>query len=497
MNRFLNQTWRRLTNIRRAGTATPPRRSYRPLCESLERRDVMSTLYIVPTGSSTNSTHFHDFDSAYQAATAGDVIQVQHHASVASVGAGITGNRVAGGAINTNTITIDNSKICAGEWVTVTTGNNQDIVLVQSAQGNGQGGVTLTFNQKLGSDHTGAGTTVVTNGELGIAKAITLQGDPHHSQAPVTSAMELPSGTAHVIFNNLDFTNKQGLTVDDNHQFITVEHSTLPFLGMNIGAGNQSDVLDHDHFTGAVVVNGDGAYLTADRVTNNLFTGSGNLYMINNGDSLVSGNVFNVTYAAGDLPSATIFNCPSILLYGNTFTVHNATGNTTALALSYSSFFPQYMLAYVENNTFNTGGNGVGIDITGPLDAMIQGNDFRYNAVGVYLYGDGSTVGTVDLGGGPLGSSGHNNFSTFTVAGTANGHFAISMHNTSTSDTVYALHNSWSTFFSSGLVKDHYEHTNVADAVYTSYPSPGTGNIIAFQLLVRLPVVEPIGLKMA
>jgi hypothetical protein len=128
------------------------------------------------------------------------------------------------------------------------------------------------------------------------------------------------------------------------------------------------------------------------------------------------------------------------------------------------------------------------------VDAAIQGNDFRDNAVGVYLYGDGSTIGTVDLGGGSLGSLGQNDFSTFTVAGAASGHFAISMHNTSASDTVYALHNDWSIFFASSLVKDSYEYTNAAEAVYTSYPAAGTGDIITFQLIIRLPVVSPIAL---
>jgi hypothetical protein len=444
----------------------------------------MSTLFIVPVGPQ-NATHFHDFQSAYQAATTGDVIQVQHGASVSSVGAGITGDRVSGGAINTNTITITNARIGAGEWVTVATPNvGSEDMLVQQAQRDAQGNVTLTFSQNLGLDHTGGGTTVTTKGELGIAKAITLQGNPHQAQAPVTSGMELPSGAAHVVFFNLRFTNKEGLTVDADHQWISVVDSTLPFLAMGIGEGNAYDLIKGNHITGAAVINGDGDALTADQVINNRFTGSGNLYMINNGDALVSGNVFNVTYTQGDLPSATIFNCPNILLYHNSFVIQNATGNTTALALSYSTFFPQSTYAVVENNTFNTGGNGVGIAISGPLDAIIQGNDFRHNAVGVYLYGDGNTVGTVDLGGGTLGSQGHNNFSGFTAASAATGHFAISMHNTSATDKVYALYNTWSASGSFHAVKDTYVNSGVADAVYNG-GSTGTGDIITFRFIIQ------------
>jgi hypothetical protein len=292
----------------------------------------------------------------------------------------------------------------------------------------------------------------------------------------------LPSGTSNVVFNNLDFTNSQGLTVDADHQNITVENSTLPYLSLNLGTGNANDMIAGDTFTGGVLINGDPSGLTADHVLNNDFIGDSFLYMINNGDAVVSGNTFTVS--PNSFPNevvVTIINCPSILLYNNSITVSNADSGTTALLLWDSSSYQQSLTAFVENNVFNTGGKGVGLNTSGAVTAMVQGNDFRNNAVGVYINGNGSTAGNVDLGGGSLGSHGQNNFSSFTAAGAANGYFAISMHNTAANDQVYAYDNIWSTYVPPNVNKDSYEYSNVNDAVYSG-GSPGTGEILTMDI---------------
>jgi len=49
------------------------------------------------------------------------------------------------------------------------------------------------------------------------------------------------------------------------------------------------------------------------------------------------------------------------------------------------------------------------------FQAVVQGNDFHNNRVGVSVTGNGATAGNVDLGGGSLGSTGGNNFKSFFV----------------------------------------------------------------------------------
>jgi hypothetical protein len=494
MKRFLHRLAARLEKHGRLGSFGLATRRFRPALESLEARDVLSTLFLVPASTPADASHFHSFQSAYQAAHSGDVIQIEPGATVSSVGQGVVGHWLSGGTVNTDTITIDNPNIGAGEWVEVNGGGGsaENYLFVLSAQPTGQGGVTLTLNQTLAMPHDGGGATVTTLGQLGVAKAITLQGDPSDPQAVVASPLEAPTSTSNVVFNNLDFTSPQGLVLDAGHQNITVENSTVSFLQMSIGAGNANDVITGNTFTGGAVLNGDGGGLTADRVTNNRFIDNSSLYLINNGDSLVSGNTFNDSANQDPFVAITVVNCLSILLYNNSVTVSNADASTTGLFLWDSSFYRQSLTAFVENNVFNTGGKGVGLDTSGAVNAKVEGNDFRQNAVGVYLWGDGNTAGNVDLGGGSFGSQGQNNFSSFTAAGTGKGLFAITMHNTSANDQVYAYSNLWSASVPPNVVKDGYANTNANEAVYSGF-APGTGGILTvdIQMFSRVPLRSP------
>jgi hypothetical protein len=349
-------------------------------------------------------------------------------------------------------------------------------------------------------DHTGAGAKVVTTGELGVAKALTLQGDPNDTAALVVSPLETPTGAAGVVFNNLSFTDPNGLSIDGGHQNITIEDSTLSLLQMTIGKGNANDTIAGNTFTGGVIVNGDGAGLTADHILNNRFIGSGSLYMINNGDSVVSGNTFNVSQNGDPFVAITLVNCPSILVYNNTVNISNADGQTTALLLWDTSFYRQSLTPYVENNVLNTAGQGVGLETSGAVGALVQGNDFRNNAVGVYLSGDGNTAGNVDLGGGSFGSVGQNNFSSFTAAGVASGHFAISMHNTSANDQVFAYGNIWSSVVPPNVVKDSYANSHANEAVLAG-STPGTGEILTVDIQMipwfRFSNFERLALELA
>jgi hypothetical protein len=96
----------------------------------------------------------------------------------------------------------------------------------------------------------------------------------------------------------------------------------------------------------------------------------------------------------------------------------------------------------IKGSTFNTNGQGTGLSLQGgsTFQAVIDaGNNFNNNLVGVYVSGDGTTAGTVDLGQGPLGSSGNNNFSAFTAATATS--YAIGLFNVSSTYKMYAKNN--------------------------------------------------------
>jgi len=70
----------------------------------------------------------------------------------------------------------------------------------------------------------------------------------------------------------------------------------------------------------------------------------------------------------------------------------------------------------IQNNQFDTAGGLLMEANTGDdahFRAYVEGNDFHNDAVGVTVIGDGAHAGTIDMGGGALGSLGGNNFRGF------------------------------------------------------------------------------------
>ena len=98
----------------------------------------------------------------------------------------------------------------------------------------------------------------------------------------------------------------------------------------------------------------------------------------------------------------------------------------------------------ISNNSFSTNGQGDGLNLVGgaTLQALVQGNNFSGNKVGVRVTGDGTTAGTVDLGGGSLGSTGGNDFTSFKTA--TGESFAIGLFNVSSGYTMSAKSNVFS-----------------------------------------------------
>jgi hypothetical protein len=129
----------------------------------------------------------------------------------------------------------------------------------------------------------------------------------------------------------------------------------------------------------------------------------------------------------------------SLTYGGNTI---KTTGGGDALSLSVSSSSPT--TATVLNNVLNTGGLAAGLIISGGPQwrSKVQGNTFGGNLVGVMVTGHGTTAGVVDLGGGPLGSAGGNNFSSFKTATPDS--YAIGLFQVATGYSMMALNNIFS-----------------------------------------------------
>src|SRR5262249_23772699 len=103
---------------------------------------------------------------------------------------------------------------------------------------------------------------------------------------------------------------------------------------------------------------------------------------------------------------------------------------------------------------------GILVSAQGMMALMFQGNDFSANTIGMTLWGFGGSLGTIDLGGGFLGSKGQNSFLGFTPAATAAGHCAIRQHETAPQKfTILAHDNIWSTGTPDQVVRDGWRNT--------------------------------------
>jgi hypothetical protein len=127
------------------------------------------------------------------------------------------------------------------------------------------------------------------------------------------------------------------------------------------------------------------------------------------------------------------------------------------------------------SNVISTGSSGVGIllQAASGVQAALGCNDLSGNGVGLKVVGDGTTAGTIDAGGGPLGSAtvmtGQNTFDQTSAAGT----LAISLTATNATATVDAQGNA---FADLGAIQDstHNGGTGVVSVSNGTVNCPGT-----------------------
>ncbi|HEV3079110.1 MAG TPA: hypothetical protein VGY66_05000 [Gemmataceae bacterium] len=172
-----------------------------------------------------------------------------------------------------------------------------------------------------------------------------------------------------------------------------------------------------------------------DQVSNNLFTknnGIADLQIFGCDGTIVEGNVFYVeeasaiqivnsgqaTFTSSGAPlgfcrveNNTITSLAGSERSGAGITVNTQIGSTNI---------------YIINNSISTQG-GIGLSLAiaelgNSSSALIQGNDFHGNKVGLRIVGGGPSAGNIDLGGGSIGgiasSLGGNDFRSFNTEGT-------------------------------------------------------------------------------
>jgi hypothetical protein len=224
--------------------------------------------------------------------------------------------------------------------------------------------------------------------------------------------------------------------------------------------------------------------------------------MINNNGAVVRDNVFTMPGGRGADEAIQILNSANVTVAGNRISFMTADSASVGIRINQNMFFDGTSSAHVFNNSISTSGLGTGLrlikDAPGDnLAVNVEQNDFNANAVGVFIQGDGTSAGTIDLGGGALGSRGRNDFRDFTAATAAAGDFAIALHNTSAAATVSAWSNIWHQpvdwrlpyFDPHALIKDGNNNSTATEAIAAGLggTEPGTGLILVEDPFLHRP----------
>jgi hypothetical protein len=406
------------------------RSSYRPSLEALEDRLVLSTFLVINTndsgagslrdaitrvnGDTTNTNpdvvNFHiPGPGPFTIQLTSPLPNITHpisingesenaflHQKVAPIaldGSGITGDSIAGlvleqGAVSHSTIQGLAIKGFSGDGIDVSSA-----------------GSSLTFRDN----------TIATSGRNGInisSGGSNISFVNNRITGNYQDAIDISSGGSNITFN------------------LNVVNGTTLQEGVDLSSGGSSLTFTKNSFTGAhafdvIDLSSGGSNIN---ITANIIAGD-----VRQGVD-ISGGATNLQFARNRI----------------TITADSSLTNQASLVLGGSTAGTS---ATINNNTFDTqfAGTGVSLESMNSVSSIsFQDNNFRSNLVGVFIQGDGTTAGTIDLGGGSLGSTGGNDFratgktSGINVATTSS--YAIGLFNVAPTFTVFAEHN----LFSSG-----------------------------------------------
>jgi hypothetical protein len=448
--------------------------------ECLEDRCLLSVgtsamLTVVPETYPTDALHFHTLqDALASAAGANDTIQIEPGASAGAFNNTTLAAAAAAGA--TTIVTAD--PVSPAEVVLV--GTQRDVI---DAVGPAAGGhFTLTLHNAL-TNAEPVGTVVSNTSTIGIDGTVTIVGDPNAPPASIAFPLEVWSGTIQVTLQNLSIPK---LILDPDTAQTQLLDSTVSaeagggeVMEVGGGLGNGQNVFEGDTFSGIffTLTGNNPGTPTNDKILNNRFTDGSQILLQEDDGTLVQGNSIAGQLANG--VTLSVDDSQHVTVSQNRFTLLPG-GDVVGAAMLRVEFVEHPTSATIMNNVVSTNGLGVGLILNvgsaANFEALVQGNDFRANSIGVEIFGDSVSAGAVDLGGGSAGnlgtSSGGNNFRGFEASGTANGVFAVSLLDTQAAASVSAQDNIWSVADPTTIIRDGTHNTNTGGGLL-----PGTGSI--------------------
>jgi hypothetical protein len=452
--------------------------------EPLEDRLAFSTLFVVGAGGTVDATHFQTLQGALGVANNGDTIDIKSGVTISSVGSTLGqpsgATTVAQASSPSDSTLIVSNAVTTGEEIQIGAGASTETDLVSRSTSGPGGRVTLTLKVPLAFTHN-IGERIDTVGKIGIGAAVTIVGGAGPSGTSVNSPLDVWGVTIGATLENLNFTATAPIELLIGSQSTTVSNSTLSQL-TEVGGGtnNGHNVIEFDKAPLGIVLTG-----------NNSNTTTGDQIIDIQGASLSLEHDDGAQLQGNMLTGLSVFDSQNVAISGNSIT----SGGAAAATLGSTSGTALPLSATLTNNAFSTNGVNVGLLLSpsagngANFRVLLQGNDFHHDTIGIEDIPDGTAnataAGTIDAGGGALGSLGGNDFHGYT--GQANS-FAIALLDplgTNISSGGISAHNNlWSVANPNQVVRD--SHNN------TSSTSAGTIDVGAVQLTTDQQLVQSL-----
>jgi hypothetical protein len=251
---------------------------------------------------------------------------------------------------------------------------------------------------------------------------IIIQGDPN-VPASILPAYLLSIQASAVKLQNLNIsTIVLGPSTADTFSADTVNGCLIGNLTSYV-AGS---VFTQNTFTGSADFNQVGPAQGGDLIANNTFAPASSAPALDVGNSVGTVIQHNTFFMDGISPIAIrLFCCgngdPTVpaVVANNTITYQGPLAGIGIDVAQDSS--TRFSSVKILNNRVDSNNHGTGLVMEMTIgdaihfSALVQGNDFHNNAVGVEVIGDGTAAGNIDMGGGSLGSLGGNDFRGFAL----------------------------------------------------------------------------------
>jgi hypothetical protein len=446
---------------------------------------MLTVFTVVPPDAPTDYFHFRTLQDALGAASVGtpdqrDTIQIDPLADISSIQTN-TGllQSVAAGATQIQTpVSVAPGQIVTIKQFTLDVGGVSEDALVIDSSAAAGGKFLLTLAAPLTNAYSVipliSNVTVETTGDLGIGKSIKVTSTPGAVRGGT-------NGFASSLQIWADNVSLEGLDIDGQVDLMKGADGTSIvncILQENVSDTTASDssgrLIRNNVFYGDLILRGDSSFPTPDSIKFNQFE-NGRLLLDGADSAVVSSNTFNMTGAG---VAVTVKAAQTVQLLRNTIQFASPAGiqgglsdpvTDASIGIKVQGVGVTQTNVTMSNNSIDTNGLGAGVVFVvtngGVFQAVVQGNDFHTNMIGMFVQGDGTAnptaAGTIDAGGGTLGSLGGNNFRGFTSADASSGtRYAIIVANTvGAAGTVKARNNIWSPTTPTQIVKDSANNT--------------------------------------